>query len=131
MRFKKRPIEVEAMQWNGNSNRAQIEEFVGKTLKCELVIDTAYEVRKGPPIFDILIETKEGIMRASRGDWIIKEPFDKERKFYPCKQDVFEKTYEKIFKYYYRKVKSSQCENSKNQNTEQEIVSKVEQLSFF
>ncbi len=96
MKFKKRPIEVEAMQWNGNSNRAQIEEFVGQTLKCELVIDTAYEVRKGPPIFDILIETKEGVMRASRGDWIIKEPFDKERKFYPCKQDVFEKTYEKI-----------------------------------
>ncbi len=47
------------------------------------------------------------------------------------KKGIGEKTYEKIFKYYYRKVKSSQCENSKNQNTEQEIVSKVEQLSFF
>lgn len=30
-------------------------------------------------------------MLANIGDWIIKEPFDKERKYYPCKEDIFYK----------------------------------------
>ncbi len=42
------------------------------------------------------IKTKEGIMRVNVGDYIIKEPFDKERGFYPCKPDIFKLTYDKI-----------------------------------
>ena len=42
-----------------------------------------------------MIETREGKMRADLGDWIIKEPNPTaDRKFYPCKPDIFEKTYE-------------------------------------
>ena len=96
-KFRKKHVEVEAIQWNGNSNRMEIEKFVGKELKCELVIDTAYEVGKGRPIFDLLIETKEGIMKANKGDYIIKEPFPTgDRDFYTCKEEIFLKTYEEI-----------------------------------
>jgi hypothetical protein len=42
------------------------------------------------------IITSEGIMRVNVGDYIIKEPFDKERGYYLCKPDIFEKTYDKI-----------------------------------
>jgi hypothetical protein len=36
-------------------------------------------------------------MKAFPGDWIIKEPFPTtDRKFYPCKRDIFEKTYESL-----------------------------------
>ena len=39
------------------------------------------------------INTLEGVMTASLGDWIIKGI---RNEFYPCKPDIFEKTYEKV-----------------------------------
>ena len=45
----------------------------------------------------IEIDTLEGVMRADYGDYIIKEPFPTDdRNFYPCKSDIFEKTYEMV-----------------------------------
>ncbi len=32
-------------------------------------------------------------MKATIGDYVIKEPFDKERRYYPCKPDIFDQTY--------------------------------------
>ena len=93
-RFIKKQVTVEAIQFNGNSNRAGIELFVGKELKTELESETAYIAGHGAPIFSLLIETKEGVMKAFKNDWIIKEPFPTgDRDFYPCKSDIFEKTY--------------------------------------
>ena len=97
MKYRKKPVEIEAIQYNGNSNKQEIEQFVGKELKSELESETAYVAGKGAPIFSLLIETKEGVMKAFMGDWIIKEPFPTgDRDFYPCKPDIFELTYEKI-----------------------------------
>lgn len=95
-KFKKKPIEIEAIQYN-NLNREEIEKFVGKRLLQELESETAYLAGKGPPKFSISIETKEGVMKALPNDWIIKEPFPNgDRDFYPCKNDIFKKTYEKV-----------------------------------
>lgn len=95
MKYRKKPLVVEVIVWNGNSNKADVEAFVGRPLIAELEIDTAYEVGMGPPIFSLLIETKEGAMRAFKGDYIIKEPFPTgDRDFYPCKPDIFHATYE-------------------------------------
>lgn len=97
MKFRKIPVEIEAVQWSGNWNLQEITDFVGKELEVELESETAYVAGKGAPIFSLLIETKEGIMKAYKGDWIIKEPFPTgDRGFYPCKPDIFEKTYERI-----------------------------------
>lgn len=41
----------------------------------------------------ILIPTLEGIMRANAGDYVIK---GLKGEFYPCKSDIFEKSYEVI-----------------------------------
>ena len=41
----------------------------------------------------IKIETLEGTMKASVGDYIIKGV---NGEFYPCKPDIFEKTYEEV-----------------------------------
>jgi hypothetical protein len=43
----------------------------------------------------ILINTLEGNMKASIGDWIIKGV---KGEFYPCKPDIFEMTYEPLTK---------------------------------
>jgi hypothetical protein len=96
-KYRKKPVVVEAIQFNGNSNIKQIEKFVGMKLKSELESETAYITGKGKPIFSLLIETKEGIMKAMKGDWIIKEAFPtSDRDFYPCKPDIFKNTYEEI-----------------------------------
>ena len=41
-KFKKKPIEIEAIQWNGNTNKKEIDAFVGRTLNTELESETAY-----------------------------------------------------------------------------------------
>ena len=97
-KYRKRQLVVEAVQWNGNSNRAEVEKFVGKELQVELESETAYVAGQGAPIFSVLIETKEGIMKAFKDDYIIKEAFPTgDRDFYPCKPDIFEATYEPVF----------------------------------
>lgn len=96
-KFKKKPVINEAIKFNGNSNKSEIESFVGKPLVCELESETAYVAGKGAPLFSLLIDTKEGVMKAMPGDYIIKEAFPTgDRDFYPCKPDIFENTYELI-----------------------------------
>ena len=96
-KFRKKPVEIEAIQWNGNTNKQEIDSFVGRTLNAELESETAYLAGIAPPIFSLLIETKEGVMKAFKGDWIIKEPFPTgDRYFYPCKNDIFINTYDAI-----------------------------------
>jgi hypothetical protein len=41
----------------------------------------------------IAISTREGTMRASMGDWVIKGV---QGEFYPCKPDIFQQTYEPV-----------------------------------
>lgn len=42
---------------------------------------------------EVYIETLEGVMKADKGDWIIKGV---KGELYPCKPDVFKMTYEKV-----------------------------------
>ena len=58
-----------------------------KFQKKPVVVD-AYQTDK-----DMYIETLEGVMHASPGDWIITGVSGEK---YPCKPDVFEKTYEPV-----------------------------------
>jgi len=80
--FRKKPIVIEAIQWILD-NKEEIENFVGRELDyCEG--DTG-----------LVIPTLEGNMIAYCHDWII-EGINGE--FYPCKPDIFKKTYELIIK---------------------------------
>ena len=58
-----------------------------KYRKKSVVIE-AYQTQEEMEIF-----TLEGIMRADKGDWIITGIFGEK---YPCKNDIFEQTYERI-----------------------------------
>lgn len=88
-KFIKKPIEIEAIQWN-RWNLQEIKEFVGDSLVYEYY-DAAWEVSKGPAMVDMKIKTLEGEMQVSVGDYIIKGV---KGEFYPCKPDIFEMTYE-------------------------------------
>jgi hypothetical protein len=75
--YTKKPVTISAVQWTG-SNKVEIEEFFDGNDKGEF---------KGDGLF---ISTLEGTMRASKGDYIIQGI---EGEFYPCKPDIFDKTY--------------------------------------
>ena len=79
MKYRKKPVVIEAIQWTG-SNPLDIIDFCKDS--CEYSI---YD--------EILIHTLEGDMIAQYGDYIIKGI---NGEFYPCKPDIFEKTYEKV-----------------------------------
>lgn len=77
-KYRKKPVIISAMQWKGN-NRSEIIDFVGNSA----VFD-----RTG-----LYIITLEGEMFASIGDYIIRGV---DGEFYPCKSDIFRKTYELV-----------------------------------
>ena len=85
---------VEAIQWTGDNLR-EILNFTGKSPKWDEYFKTLEEyenyVKTSGNIFKIF--TLEGVMEASVGDWIIKGINGEN---YPCKPDIFNKTYERI-----------------------------------
>ena len=91
MKYIKKPVEIEAVQWTG-LNLEEIKTFVGKDLHYD-IIDTAWEVGKAPPHVNMKIHTLEGDHECSKGDFIIKGV---NGEFYPCKPDIFEKTYKEV-----------------------------------
>ena len=60
---------------------------MGKYRQKPIEID-AFQIEQ-----DMIIKTLEGDMRAQRGDWIITGVNGEQ---YPCKPDIFDKTYERV-----------------------------------
>lgn len=87
-RYVKKPIAIEAVKWKGFNND-EIKDFAGDSVKIE-VIREGDDDNGIPPSVDCSIETLEGVMIANVGDYIIKGV---NGEFYPCKPDIFEKTY--------------------------------------
>lgn len=83
MKYKKKPVIIEAIQFEDTDERIyELSEFM-RGVRVNYEDNNPY----------IPIETLEGTMRASVGDYIIKGV---NGEFYPCKPDIFEKTYEKV-----------------------------------
>lgn len=83
-KYRKKPVVIEAIELQSLEvlHLIKIQQFVG------LANNNVLAVSDG-----VLINTLEGTMKASIGDWIIKGI---QGEFYPCKPDIFEKTYEKV-----------------------------------
>ncbi len=89
-KFRKKPVVIEAIQWNG-SNLREVINFTGLHPSAEKwTLDEYENVVKtdGLKIF-----TLEGKMNADVNDFIIKGV---KGEFYPCKPEIFEATYEKV-----------------------------------
>lgn len=87
MKYRKKPVLIEAVQFNPGSydNISELFELGMNSVRTEqLGID-------GAPT--LLIETLEGTMTAQPGDYIIKGV---KGEFYPCKPDIFKATYELV-----------------------------------
>jgi hypothetical protein len=86
MKYRKKPVVIEAKQYTG-LNGSEIAKFIGAgILESEKRIG-------GNWIKGFEIQTLEGPHIATEGDYIIKGV---KGEFYPCKPDIFEQTYEKV-----------------------------------
>ncbi len=92
-KFVKKPIIIDAFQFYIDSmpdwfmNKVSSNDVILK--KCDFNKYTIQEAY-------CEIKTSEGIMTCNGGDYVILEPFDKDRVLYPCKKEIFELTYEKL-----------------------------------
>jgi hypothetical protein len=84
MKYKKKPIVIEAIQWHGASSFEALYAFADADNNHGVV---------GHDGDNASIRTLEGIMTASVGDYIIKGI---KGELYPCKPDIFEMTYDKV-----------------------------------
>lgn len=81
MKFRKKPVVVEAVRWTGK-NHNKIRAFAkGSTRTVDFYDDGTV----------LIIHTPEGHHVATVGDWIIKGVHGE---LYPCKPDIFAETYE-------------------------------------
>jgi len=95
--YQKKPILVEALEWKGCTGHRSMFEFLGgKTLGPLDTYGEDFYIDHNKVAGGLVIKTSEGDMIANIGDYIIKEPFDKERKYYPCKPDIFKLTYDMV-----------------------------------
>lgn len=90
-RYRKKPIEIEAIQYTGNDY--EIANFMKLPITAlqtsvDAVLRADGDYRKNCHIH---INTLEGVMTANYGDYIIKGV---KGEFYPCKPDIFDETYE-------------------------------------
>lgn len=85
MKYRKKPVVIEAIQFKDNAESiAEISNMVGNKFD----VRASYKNEDNPVL---IIPTLEGEHIASVGDYIIKGV---NGEFYPCKPDIFEKTYD-------------------------------------
>ncbi len=88
-KFRKKPVEVEAVQFNGTDESVVAIMQLQKPVKGGVA--RAIDIDHGGKT--IFIHTLEGKMEASLNDWIIKGV---EGEIYPCKPEIFKKTYDEV-----------------------------------
>jgi hypothetical protein len=67
------------------------EEELPKWLRDALVDDVVFPIASG--IDNLYVKTREGLMEAAEGDWIIRGV---KGELYPCKPDIFNLTYDPV-----------------------------------
>ncbi|TDI97007.1 MAG: hypothetical protein E2O29_01870 [Deltaproteobacteria bacterium] len=81
--YRKKPVVIEAVQFKGTKESFdECRKFAGESF--------FYDYQESPRTF---IKTIEGIMGCPPTWWIIKGI---QGEFYPCKNEIFEKTYDKV-----------------------------------
>lgn len=86
MKFRKKPVVIEAVQFTDPGLYPVYAKFCGESIG-------ALQNNQDMTEWRLQIVTLEGLMTASLGDWLIKGI---KGEIYPCKADIFEATYEPV-----------------------------------
>lgn len=94
MKYRKKPVIIEAARWFRNGDHPEVKKrnlpenaqhFNHICKKCGKYIDEHGDIAT--------LEGKNGAQEVCPGDWIITGI---NGELYPCKPDIFEKTYEEV-----------------------------------
>jgi hypothetical protein len=85
VRFRKKPVEIEAVHWTGHN--------FGDLVILEEGCDQEKHIVRTDSYGCVSIQTLEGTMLAKPGDWIMRGV---KGELYPCKDEIFRATYEEV-----------------------------------
>ena len=82
--WRKKPLVIEAFKWTGGPDQTEDPEWAVEAVKSGVIFFEGKMMK---------IDTLEGTFQVSPGDYVIKGI---NGELYPCKPDIFEKTYAKV-----------------------------------
>lgn len=85
--FRRIPVTIEARQFTGDNGR-EIEAWADSWTEGSVSVISEMHA----PIV-LAIYTREGVMKADQGDWVIRGTHGE---FYPCKPEIFSDIYEEV-----------------------------------
>ena len=93
-KYKKKPVVIEAFQYDGDlkesNNNYYVPDWAVKAFEENIMF---YDILDENYPYELFIRTLEGIHHVSVGDYVIQGV---NGELYPCKPDIFEKTYEPV-----------------------------------
>lgn len=93
MKYRKKPVIIEAFQYDGDlidgNGLYYVPEWAAKAFESGVLYFKSYEYFPA----ELFIKTLERNMHVSFGDYVIQGV---DGELYPCKPDIFEKTYELV-----------------------------------
>ena len=111
----KKPVNVRAFVFNGHIDCLDQDHVNAKLIQCDNTFDDCINCEH-PIESHAYIKTISGEAIVCPGDYVINNPQFPDD-YYPCKPDIFEKTYDNI-KY---KASSAGCENTTYSNSSNDI----------
>jgi hypothetical protein len=91
--FRKKPVVIEAVQIHRITDEESVTDYLARNEGIANWCGGVSHMLSNEADPHFIIHTLEGDMKASAEDWIIKGV---NGEFYPCKPDIFEKTYEPV-----------------------------------
>lgn len=86
MKYRKKPVVIEAIQWDGTHEQAgEVIAFADGAVFVRTDLNHKRQY--------LWIDTLEGQLKVSPGDFVIR---GLRGEYYPCKPDIFEATYEQV-----------------------------------
>lgn len=95
MKYRKKPMVIEAFRWDGVNDDASYPQWMIHALRSGVatIWKLNFPMGSDSHIRVIRIRRLEGIYEARPGDWIIR---GSDGELYPCKPDIFEMMYEPV-----------------------------------
>jgi len=95
MKYKKKPVVIDAVQWTGKNHREIFDFLTENDFDKESMQVTGdhFYIDHSKVEGGLIIKTLEGEHLATIGDYIIRGV---QGEYYPCKEDIFLQTYEKV-----------------------------------
>jgi len=88
MKYRKKPVEIEALQWTGENHREMFNFLGGRD-----TVGKSFYLDFDKTIGALAIKTLEGWQMPTLDDYIIKGI---KGEYYNCREDIFHLTYDKI-----------------------------------